>query len=165
MANSKTTARKANSHSAGQVSYRIFHDLLAVVETLARRRKSIGADALHSVAQSTRHYAAALTDLPNLRAQANAASESMDGLADYALHTNVENMVVDAAAMARKHPLATIGATVALGLFAALILRPTAEAEVATKQPRKPIAKKKSKAAPRVRINGKAKSNSTQKHA
>lgn len=48
-------------------SRRIFDDVLSLAGTLARGRKDLGADKLHSLASLTRDYAASMTDLPNLQ--------------------------------------------------------------------------------------------------
>ena len=119
----KATKTRRNGHykteSGSQYgSRRIFDDVLALAGTLARGRKELGADKLHSLASSTREFAASMTDLPNLRVQVALAADSIESLSDYVLHTEIEQMVGDAGTFARRHPFATLAATVALGVAA-----------------------------------------------
>ncbi len=172
MATSKTNGRQTHAYAASKPFYRLFHDVLGLVDALARRRMSMGADALHSAAQTTRSYAASMTDLPNLRNQATAASESLDGLADYALHTDVEHMALDAVAFARKHPFVTIGATLAASVATALYLRAIVPVAVEPKLPRKAIQKRsarkraiKRSGANRTRIQRNGSASAVAKHA
>ncbi len=138
-------------------------DLFAIAGALLKSRTDRGVEKLNTLSAATRDYASTLTDMPHLRAQVSAASESIEGVADYAVHTDVEHMFTDVAAIARKYPMATIGVTVAGGILAALLLRSTPAPIVETKPIKRP-AKKKGVAAVRVQGNGKAKGNSTQKH-
>lgn len=138
-------------------------DLFSIAGALLKSRKDRGVEKLHSLSAATRDYASTLTDLPHLKAQVGAASDSIGDVADYAVHTDVEHMFTDVAAIARKHPMATIGVTVAAGLFAALLLRSTPEPIVETPVRKKP-AKKKVPAAAHARSNGKAKGGTVAKH-
>ena len=63
---SRTNGNYRNASAALDGSRRIFDDVLALAGTLARGRKDMGADKLHSLASLTREYAASMTDLPNL---------------------------------------------------------------------------------------------------
>jgi hypothetical protein len=92
--------------------------VLALAGTLARGRKDLGADKLHSLAELTREYAASMKDLPNLRVQVASAADSMEGVADYVMHTEIEQMVGDAGTFARRHPVATLAVTIAAGMAA-----------------------------------------------
>jgi cell division protein FtsB len=165
MATTRTNGRHAPSHQAPKVTYRILHDVLALVESLSQRRKAIGAGALHSVAQTTRDYAASMTDLPNLRAQATAASEGMDNLANYALHTNVETMIVDTAAFARKHPVIAVGAAVAAGLAATLLMRSPAPVPPAASKATRKTVKARRKSTPAVKARKIGRVNASPRHA
>jgi len=113
--------KSANGSHNG--SRRVFDDVLALAETLARGRKDYGADKLHSLASSTREFAASMTDLPNLRVQVASAAESLEGLAEYVTHTDIEQMIGDAKTFARRHPLATLTITVAAGMAAGRFMR------------------------------------------
>lgn len=156
MATSAKSRRNKKTNGTSHISNRIFEDVLAVAATLLRSRKDFGADKLHSLAEATRGYAASMADLPNLRAHVASASETIEGLAEYVMHTDIEHMVQDAGTFARRHPLATLGVTVAAGLAASRLMRtsqPDAEAK-----PRRAATKKKSRktAAPRRGTNGSA---------
>lgn len=112
-----------NTSGAPNASRRIFDDVLALAGTLARGRKDMGADKLHSLASLTREYAASMTDLPNLRVQVASAADSLEGVADYVMHTDIEQMVGDAGTFARRHPLATLAVTVAAGMAASRLMQ------------------------------------------
>ena len=118
MAKSPLKRSNARHSSANGAAHRIVDDVLALAATLARSRKDYGADKLQMLAQSTRDFASSLADMPNLRVQMATAADSLEGLSDYVMHTEVEQMVHDAGTFARRHPLATLGITVASGIVA-----------------------------------------------
>jgi ElaB/YqjD/DUF883 family membrane-anchored ribosome-binding protein len=154
----------AKIHSRTPHTLTLVGDLFAIAGALLKSRTDRGVEQLHTLSAATREYASNLTDLPHLRAQVGAASESIEEAADYAVHTDVEHMFADVTAIARKHPMATIGVTVAAGVFAALLLR-SPPVMIAETKPQKMPAKKKQVAAVRARGNGKAKGSFVQKHA
>jgi hypothetical protein len=100
----------------------------------------MGADKLNSLASLTREYAASMTDLPNLRVQVASAADSLEGVADYVMHTEIEQMVGDAGTFARRHPLATLAMTVAAGMAASRLMY---------RQPGRATARSGRKASPR----------------
>jgi hypothetical protein len=122
-AKKKRNGHYRNTSGAPNGSRRIFDDVLALAGTLARGRKDLGADKLHSLASLTREYAASMTDLPNLRVQVASAADSLEGVADYVMHTDIEQMVGDAGTFARRHPLATLAVTVAAGMAASRLMQ------------------------------------------
>lgn len=122
-------------------SFTLIGDLFAITGALLKSRRDRGVEQLHEMSEATRDYASTFTDMPNLRAKMGAASENMEVAADYAVHTDIEHMVADATVFARKHPVATLSAALAVGVFAAMMLRPpAAEPEV---KPVKVTVKKK----------------------
>jgi hypothetical protein len=137
---SRTNGHFRNASAALDGSRRIFDDVLALAGTLARGRKDMGADKLHSLASLTREYAASMTDLPNLRVQVSSAADSLEGVADYVMHTEIEQMVGDAGTFARRHPLATLAVTVAAGMAASRLMY---------RQPANATARSGRKASPR----------------
>jgi len=86
--------------------------------------------------------------MPKLRSQVASASESIEGLADYIMHTEIEHMVADAGTFARRHPLATIGVTVAAGVIASRLMRPSPTES--SQKPKRRVSNKKAKPAPRL---------------
>ena len=150
--------RKASKTEREGMTYRIFDDVLALATTLLRSRKDYGAAKLQSLAEATRGYAASMTDLPNLRTQVACASESIEGMADYVLHTDVEHMAGDAVLFARRQPLATLGIAVAAGVVASRLMRSPAPAVKA--RAKAPLAanarKKKNSTIPPRKPNGSA---------
>ena len=144
---SKTGAnrRRAGASQQRNGSLRLFDDILALAATLARGRQDYGAGKLMALAASTRGFAESLTDMPSLRDQAASAAESLEGLADYILHTDIEQMVKDASTFARRHPAATLAITAAAGIAASRMMRP-----VASRTARNVVPKRK-RAAPRAK--------------
>ncbi|MBZ0259809.1 MAG: hypothetical protein K8F90_04315 [Hyphomicrobiales bacterium] len=152
-------ARTSGTYKAANAAYdgsrRIFDDVLSLAGTLARGRKDLGADKLHSLASLTRDYAASMTDLPNLRVQVASAADSLEGVADYVMHTEIEQMVGDAGTFARRHPLATLAVTVAAGLAASRLLHRQPAKRAATfgrtARSRRPAASSVSKRSGQIR--------------
>lgn len=142
MAKAKRTRTNGNYRSANAAlgsSRRIFDDVLALAGTLAQGRKDLGADKLHALASLTRDYAASMTDLPNLRVQVASAADSLEGVADYVMHTEIEQMIGDAGTFARRHPLATLAVTVAAGMAASrLMYRQPARARAGSRRKASP---------------------------
>jgi hypothetical protein len=131
MAKAQRSNRKAEREG---MTYRILDDVLALAATLLRSRKDTGADKLRSLAKATRGYAASMADLPHLRTKVASASEGIESLADYVVHTDIEHMVQDAAVFARRQPLATLAVAVAAGVMASRLMRsPRPEVKVRTK--------------------------------
>lgn len=125
MAKAKKSRTNGNSRTASaglNGSRRILDDVLSLAGTLARSQKEMGAEKLNSLASLTRDYAASMTDLPNLRVQVASAADSLEGVADYVMHTEIEQMVGDAGTFARRHPLATLAMTVAAGMAASRLM-------------------------------------------
>jgi ElaB/YqjD/DUF883 family membrane-anchored ribosome-binding protein len=116
---------KAARNGGQSISYRIFEDILALASTMAKNRKDFGAEKLQALAGATREYASSIGDLPNLRTHVSSAAESIDGLAEYVMHTDVEHILEDAGTFARRNPLATLGVSVAAGLAVSLLMRPS----------------------------------------
>jgi hypothetical protein len=141
MANAKRNIRIKSTQPPQGVSYRIFDDILALASTMAHSQKDFGAGKLQSLAAATRDYAASMADLPNLRTHVVSASDSIEGLADYVMHTDIDHMVHDAGTFARRYPLATLGLTIGAGIAASRLLRPSQPAPPA--RPKLRAAKKK----------------------
>lgn len=132
MAKANKTIRRKASKIASKGARRMFDDVISVAGTLARGRKDYGADKLQSVAQSTRAFAASMTDLPSLKAHATQAADSIESLSQYVIHTDMETILTDAAALARRYPLVTIAATVAAGVAATRYFMPAGGAKTKT---------------------------------
>ncbi len=123
-ARNSSNGRDKGGNGASNGSYRIFEDIVALAGTLARGRKDFGAGKLHSLAKSTREFAASMSELPNLRGHVATAAESLEGLADYVTDTEVDQMIEDAGIFARRHPFATLAASVAAGMAASRYMWP-----------------------------------------
>ena len=148
----------AKAQSTSHYAYTLLEDVFAVASTLLKRRKEQGVEQLHSMSEATRDYVASLPDIPNLRAKAGAAAESIDEIANYAKNTDVEQMVSDAATFARKHPLTVLGLTLAVGVVAAQLLRTTPVA-VKMKPSRSSTKAKKKKTKPKIAAKPRRKTN------
>ncbi len=137
--------------------YRIFDDVLALASTMARSRKDFGAEKLQSLAAATRDYAASMTDMPNLKSHVVSASDTIEEVAEYVMHTDIDHMVHDAGIFARRHPLATLGLTIGAGIAASRIFRP--RHSITAVRPRVPVATRKVRkqaVRPRSKANGSA---------
>lgn len=143
-------------------SHHVFDDILALAGTFARARKDQGMDKLHSFAGSTRDFATSITDVPNLKVQMGSAAESLEDLAEYVLHTDIQHMLKDAETFARRHPIAALTMTVVAGMAVSRFLRPRAVATTKTVSKRAGSRRKtvshsrKQVAQPRRTANGKA---------
>jgi hypothetical protein len=91
--------------------------MLAMAGSLAGSRKNFAAANLESLARSARDFAGAMPDLPNVKAYASVAAESLERLANYVMDSDLETMAGDARKFARAHPMATPAASIAGGLI------------------------------------------------
>lgn len=112
----RSSRRKGGPGGNGR-SYRIFDDMLAMAASLANSRKNFAAAKLESLAQSARDCAGAMPDMPNVKAYASVAAESLEGLSSYVMDSDLETMAGDAREFARTHPMATLAASIAGGLI------------------------------------------------
>ncbi len=113
-------SRSATARTNGN---RLFDDALSMASTLTRSRKQSEARRLKDISAATRDFGATLGDFPHLRSYADAAAEGMESIAGYVEDTDLQDMVSDLAAMARRQPLATIALTIAAGVAAAQLAR------------------------------------------
>ncbi len=118
---------RANRNRAASVShgssYRIFDDMLALAGTLAKGRKEIGAEKILAFADAAREFSLSVATIPQIKSYMTVAADSLEGLADYVVETEFEQMMDDAAVFAKRHPLAVMGAGIAGGLVATHLLR------------------------------------------
>ena len=142
MAKSKQFHKQTNHEG---MSHRIFDDVIDVASTLFRNRKEAGAERLRLLAESTRDYAASMTDLPTLQRQAQLASENIGNFAEYVLNTDIKHMVNDATVLARRRPLFTLGVAAAAGLAATRLV-------ATSSMPTAPTVRRRSKKA--TKLNG-----------
>ena len=146
MAKSKKTGantRRNAANGSDSGSNRIFDDVLALAGTLARGRKESGAEKLQMIAESTRDFGDSITEMPNLSRQIASAADSLDGLAEYVMDSDLEQMLQDAKTFARRHPMATLAITVAGGLVASRYLVPWQSLTGNTAQNRRPAGRKR----------------------
>lgn len=120
----KSAGRRAGTNGSSNGSYRLFEDVLSLAGSFAGSRKDYGAEKLGVIAESAREFAASLSDMPNLQQQADSIAGSIEDLAEYVMNTDIEQIAEDAANFARRHPMATIAATVVVGMAASRWLRP-----------------------------------------
>jgi hypothetical protein len=118
-----SSGRHKNANGKQNGSYHIFDEVLALAGTFARDRKDFGAEKLHSLAESSRDFATSMTDVPNLRVQMASAGESLENLAEYVLHTDIEHMLEDAGTFARRRPLTALTMTIIAGMAASRFMR------------------------------------------
>ena len=111
------SSRAGKRRRNGNGAHGIFDDILAMAGSLAGSRKDYAAAKLETLAETVRECAAAVPGIPNVRAYANAAAGSLEGLADYVTESDLETMVGDARKFARRHPMATLAGSIAAGLI------------------------------------------------
>lgn len=143
---------KSNQHSA----YQIFEDALLLAGSFAKLGKTIAASKIQATAESANSYIHSKVELPDLSAQFAGATETFDSVSDYALHTDVKQMVDDVGAFARKHPVTALISVVAVGaMFSRLLMRSEpVTAKVAAKASEAKAATKTSKLAEKPRGKG-----------
>lgn len=92
-------------------------DILAMAGSLASTRKDYAAEQLETLADTVRGFADNMPPIPTMRAYASTAADSLDELADYVVDADLTDMVEDARDLMRRHPLATLGGSIAAGLI------------------------------------------------
>jgi len=146
----KTTA----PHSA----YQIFEDAFLLVGSFAKLGSTIAAHKVQSSAETANTYIHSKVDLTDLDAKLSSAAESLGTVSDYALHTDVKNMVDDVGAFARKHPVTALISVVAVGaLFSRMLMRSqpvVTKAAAKTVTPKARTKATKLAAEPRGKNNG-----------
>jgi hypothetical protein len=149
-AKTHSNGRHKRTNGKQNGSHHVFDDILALAGTFARTRKEQGIDKLHSFAGSTRDFATSMTDVPNLKVQMGSAAESLEDLAEYVLHTDIQ------------HPIAALTMTVVAGMAVSRFLRPRVVATPKTVSKRAGSRRntvsrsRKQVAQPRRTANGKA---------
>jgi len=154
---------KSTQHS----TYQILEDAMMLAGSFAKLGKTIAASKIQQTAESANSYISKV-ELPDLSAQVSNATEALESASDYALHTDVKQMVDDVGAFARKHPVTALITVVVVGaMFSRIFMRsePTATKVIAKTRARKPQPKSQPKtqklaAKSRVKANG-----TTQAHA
>ena len=98
-------------------------DLLAMAGSLANSRKEYAAAQLEELADSVRQFTDSMPEIPTVKAYASTAADSLEQLAGYVVESDVAQMVDDMRDFARRHPLATFGGSIALGLAVTQIIQ------------------------------------------
>jgi hypothetical protein len=152
----RTTARYK-----GDNNFRLYDDVLSIASTLLRNRKEFGAYKLQSLAEATRSFGNSFSDMPNLKSHIASASQSIDDIADYVSHSDIAEIVHDSSVFARRHPLATLAGSVAIGLGMAMAMRPTNSTPTRAAKTKTKSNRKTKKAPPREKrvTNGSAHTN------
>lgn len=100
-----------------------FDDILNMAGSLASSRKEYAAAQLESLADSVRQFTEAMPSIPTMKAYATTAADSLDELATYVTESDLSEMVSDAREFTRRHPLATFGGSIAVGLVIAQLVQ------------------------------------------
>lgn len=139
MANTKSKTKsssRANKPHNADSSYGIFEDVVALAESLLRKRKIYGAEKLQDVAQATRGYATSMTDLPTLSEQVSRVSDTIEQFSGYIAKNDVETMLNDAGSFARRRPYLTLGVAIAAGLTVSGLIMSPRQSEYSQKRRR-----------------------------
>jgi uncharacterized phage infection (PIP) family protein YhgE len=95
----------------------LLDDMLNMAGSLANSRKEYAAAQLESLAESVRQFTDVMPEIPTMKAYAETAAESLDELAAYVTESDLSEMVADVKDFTRRHPLATLGGSIAAGLI------------------------------------------------
>ena len=126
-------------------SYSLVDDLLAMAGSLASSRKDYASAKLETMAEAVRDYTSAMPDIPHVKAYGSAAAESLYGLADYVMDSDLPAIVSDAREFARRHPVATLTGTIAAGVVIGQLLQ-SRPAPAPAASPRRKTAARRSRA-------------------
>lgn len=134
----KSSSRKTShtkSHLAGpsRSASAFYGDILSIAGSLLRNRQQAGAEKISSLSSAARNFASDLTDSPNIQTYARAAADQMESLGDYVADNSMEQMVEDAMAIAKRHPVTTAAFAVAVGFGFTRLMTRTAVAQHDTK--------------------------------
>lgn len=121
-------AKVKATHSA----YQIFEDIIVLAGGFAKLGRTLAAQKIHSSADAASSFVSEKIEMADINNQLSDARESLSQVADYAVHTDVKQMVNDAAIFVRKHPITTVVSVIAVGTLITQLLR---GGEVAVKPP------------------------------
>jgi hypothetical protein len=100
-----------------------YDDMLGLAGTLVRGQKTYGAARISDIAEATRNFADAVSEIPHLRVYVDSAAERLDELSEYVTEAEVEEMIDDVGDFARRYPFATLGIAIAAGVTASRLLQ------------------------------------------
>lgn len=113
---SQGRSRSRARSDSGRDGPALLDDVLNMAGSLAASRKEYAAAQLESLAESVRQFTDVMPEIPTMRAYAESAAESLDELASYVTDSDLSEMFADARDFTRRHPLATLGGSIAAGL-------------------------------------------------
>ena len=148
---------KAKQHSANQ----IFEDILLLAGSFAKLGKTIASNKIQATAETAAHYVNRKVELPDLSSQLSGAKESFDIFSDYAVHTDVKDMINDVGNFTRKHPITALISVVAVGAMLSRIMR----AEPTIKKTVVKVPKTKAKIVKAITKTRRKANGTTQAHA
>ncbi len=161
-----TSTAKSRGAGLGRSASALYGDVLGIAGGLFRNRQQAGAEKISSLPTAARNFATDLTDIPNIQTYAHAAADQMQTLGDYVADNSMEQIVDDAMAIAKRHPVVTAAFAVAVGFgFTRLMTHNAADQRVtepkaATRSARKGTVKrpapKKHAVASKAKVNGRA---------
>lgn len=102
-------------------------DLLAMAGSLANSRKEYAAAQLESLADSVRQVSDAMPAVPTIKAYATTAADSLEDLANYVVESDLVEMAADVRDFSRRHPLVTLGGSIAAGLVITQLVQARAQ--------------------------------------
>lgn len=131
----------------------ILDSLLAMAGGLADSRRDNAAALLGDFAESIRTVIETVPGLESLRNYADAAAESLEGLAQYVSETELETIASDAGDFMRQHPVMTITGSVAAGLAVAQMVKASTGSSSSFEEEEMPRARRKPKKQQNVESN------------
>lgn len=145
--------------AATQSAYQIFEDIIVLAGGIAKLGKTIAAQKIQSSADAASHLVHTKVDMADINAQLSEAKESLSQASDYAMHTDVKQMVDDASVFARKHPVATLVSVIALGSLIANMMRSGTTSPPATAKRGKSTVRKAQARSPKAMAKVRAKAS------
>lgn len=126
--NAKTlsSAKRKGTAAKRRNSRQLLDDILALAGTFDFGRRYLGGGNTPSFSSATRSVTEGFAAMPSLRTQAAMAGDGLTGLAEYAIHTDIEQMVKDAGALVRRNPVAALAFVAATVLVVSRLGRPAA---------------------------------------
>lgn len=113
---SQVRARSRSKPARESEGPALIDDILTMAGSLANTRKAYAATQLESLAASVRQFSDTMPSVPTIKAYATAAADSLEDLANYVVESDLNDMAADAREFSRRHPLATLGGSIAAGL-------------------------------------------------
>ena len=148
------TTDRATGNSKYVGASHIFDDAVMIANSLLRNKLNSGGEKIRGFADAARQFSGSLSDMPNLQEYTTMASDQLDNISGYVAETNLNDMLHDASAFARRRPVVTLGLAIAAGYLLTRTIAPQSMQAFSTPRPTKRGTSRKTTAAKTVRKAG-----------